>query len=343
MRQPSPHPLRAGLLALLASLAGGPLLAGELPLRAPAPTVGAVANPAPGVEIKVHPEGAAAGRAAPARIEGSVDAGSARLRSSFRLDPTGARPMERLETRLEGPAPGPLKMLVIGDTQAGGGGWSRRVNLGGLRFGRALAAAPDAPLAGGASDYEVAWGRLRPDPGADYGEVYSAAAYRAGLGGGLSAEARGEWTGARAAHGLELVQRVGPSTLQAVLARSDTAQQAGHKWGLQYLQAAGNASWKLKFDRAERDYSPLAGPPEARTALVAGAQLPLDRRTTAELAYSRALAVDATAADASLKLSARRLLAHKAQLGVGLSLQEGPQARWGASVSLSLPLEQQAP
>ncbi|HYF41885.1 MAG TPA: hypothetical protein VEA35_05490 [Ramlibacter sp.] len=252
--------------------------------------------------------------------------------------------MERLETRLEGPAPGPLKALVIGDTQGGGSGWSRRVSLGGLRIGRAVAPAPDAPLAlaGGASDYEVAWGRLRPDPGGDYGEVYSAAAYRAGLGGGLSAEARGEWTGARAAHGLELVQRVGPSTLQAVLARSDTAQQAGHKWGLQYQQAAGNASWKLRFDRAERDYLPVAGPAEARTALTAGAQLPLDRRTTGELAYSRVLAVDATAADASLKLSARRLLPHKAQLGVGLSLQEGPQARWGASVSLSLPLQQQA-
>ena len=332
-------------LLLCASLATGPgglAYAGE-----PAGTT--VAHPAPGVEVQYEPLAPDADTPGPARLDVSVQAPAGRLVSRFRLDPAAAQPMERLETRLELPSAGPLRSVVLGDTQASGGSWSHPVRIGGLRFGRALtirtpadAAAPAASMAAGASDYEVELGRLRlgPDRAEDsYGAGYAAAAWRTGLGAGLSAEARGEWTPQRTAQGLELQQRVGAAgTLQAVLARSQTADEDGLRWGLQLLHGQGPGAWRIDVQRAARDFTPVTGAPEARTALAAATQLPLGRRTLADLSYARAFGLEPGSAEATLKLATQTLLAPQTALGLGLSLHDRPQARWDPAVSLSLSL-----
>jgi hypothetical protein len=65
------------------------------------------------------------------------------LRTSVLVNPgPDGGQLERLDTRWQTQAPGPLQTLVVGDTFGSGGGWSRPVRFGGVRFGRGLTLRP---------------------------------------------------------------------------------------------------------------------------------------------------------------------------------------------------------
>ncbi|MBL0422004.1 hypothetical protein JI739_16760 [Ramlibacter sp. AW1] len=112
-----------------------------LPPLVPLPVV--EVRPASGVEIRLRPE-TPTEAASPARLEGLLDTGDWRLRSSVRVSPEDgpAWRVQRLDTGLQLQVPGPVQTLVLGDTLASGGGWSRPVRLGGLRLGRSLTLRP---------------------------------------------------------------------------------------------------------------------------------------------------------------------------------------------------------
>ncbi len=189
-------------------------------------------------------------------------------------------------------------------------------------------------LQAGASDYEVELGRLRDQPGA-----WAAAAWRVGLLQGLTAEARSEWMESRIAHGLELVQSAGGATLHASVAQSASPQDSGLRWAMGLVQGGEAGHWSLGWDSSERGFSPVGGGNEARAAWRAATRWQLGSGISAGLSYMRSLAWDAAEPESALKLAAQLPLAHRVNLSVGLSLQDGWQPGWGAALSLSVPLQ----
>ena len=201
-----------------------------------------------------------------------------------------------------------------------------------------------ALLKAGASDYEVEAGRLRSGwATADgrYGDGYAAAAYRAGLGGQFTAEARVEWTPERTAGGLELSRGFGGAgSVHAVLAQSETTQQSGVRWGMGLVGNSEGATWKLSWDGFDRGYTPLAATSDEarpRCRMQADATLPLWRGASAGLAYTRQTTWDAEAAG-TLGLTARFPVAARSILSMNYSLRPGTQSVWQAGVVLAVPL-----
>ncbi|HYD76979.1 hypothetical protein [Ramlibacter sp.] len=188
-------------------------------------------------------------------------------------------------------------------------------------------------LAPGATDYEVALGRVR-----DQDAGYAAGGWRLGLAPGLTAEARTEWMPSRLAHGVEVVQSAAGGMLQAVLAQSADAAGSGLRWGMGFVRSEDGMRWNLAWDAAERGYTTVAGGGEPRSALRAGTRWELGRRLTADLSYTRSRAWEAEAADAAWRFAAAVPLARRASLSLGLALREGPQAGWNAAMTLSVPL-----
>ena len=352
--------LRLLLPAVAGGLCGAAAAGDELLPVAPTerPRSAAV-RPAEGLEIHyelLSPSDVSAG---PARLEGVMSGARGELRSSWRVDPaaeSGQR-VGRLDTAWQTQAPGPLQTLVVGDIFAGGG-WSTPVRLGGVRMGRAPAARPGLvpPQAGvpaltalplldsGASDYEVEAGRVRSGWGtADdrYGESYTAAAYRAGLGSQLTAEARAEWTPSRAGAGLELSRGLGATgRVRAVLAQAGTTQQSGLRWGMGLVQSGDGATWSLAWDSFDRGFSApgaSAGDVDPRSRLYAGATLPLGRGISAGLGYTRQTPWASPVAG-QLELSASVPLPERSSLSLNYSHRAGVQPGWQAGLKLAVPL-----
>ena len=348
-------PAVAGGLCGAAAAAGDDLLP-VAPIERPR---SAAMRPAEGLEIHyelLSPSDVSAG---PARVEGVMSGARGELRSSWRVDPgaeTGQR-VGRMHTAWQMQAPGPLQTVVVGDIFAGSG-WSTPVRLGGIRMGRSPAARPGltAPqgavptvatlplLESGASDYEFQAGRLRSGWGtADdrYGESYTAAAYRAGLGAELTAEARAEWTPSRAGAGLELSRGLGATgRVRAVVAQSGSAQQSGLRWGMGLVQSGEGTVWSLAWDSFERGFSaPGAnlGDADPRSRLRADATLPLGRRISAGLAYTRQTPWESPVAG-QLELSAKFPLPERSSLSLNYSHRAGIQPGWQAGLKLAVPL-----
>lgn len=396
--RPRPSSARLLLAALLAG-AGAARVAAADPVPEPmalAAPHSAVLQPVPGVEVQY--ELLAPGSTTtpgPARVQGALDTGEGRLRSSVRIDPGAERHVGTVDTQWELPGRGPLRNLVLGDTYATGAGWSDPARLTGLRFGRAqalraplrvgdapalpslgfagagqgvneagqapfdarrwlpapaapaTAAAPvpgDAtPLEAGKTDYEVELGRLRngwDTPDRTYLSHYAAAAYRAGLGLGITAEARSEWTGLRSAHGLEVLKDIGAGArLQAVVAQSAAGAADGLRWGMGVVRNTDGLAWRLAFDTAERGYTTLTGGTEARSGLRAGATLPLGPRTSADVTLLRKMAWDAAEPETALDFATHVGLVRRMKLSFDVGLREGPQPGWRAGLSLSVPLD----
>lgn len=353
------HRLRFLLPTVAACVCGAAAASDQLLPMAPTERPrSAELRPAEGLQIRyelLSPSDVSAG---PARVEGVMSGARGELRSSWRVDPaaeTGQR-LGRLDTAWRTQAPGPLQTVVVGDIFAGGG-WSTPVRLGGVRMGRAPAArpglaapetaAPAVPtmplLESGASDYEIEAGRLRSGWGtADdrYGESYTAAAYRAGLGAQLTAEARAEWTPSRAGAGLELSRGLGTTgRLRAVLAQSGTAQQSGLRWGMGLVQSGEGAVWSLAWDSFERGFSApgASTDADARNRLRADATLPLGRRISAGLAYTRQTPWESPVAG-QLELSAKFPLPERSSLSLNYSHRAGVQPGWQAGLKLAVPL-----
>jgi outer membrane usher protein FimD/PapC len=370
----SPRIFRFLMLSATAyGLCGTPHASGQLLAAALEQPRAAAVRPLPGVEINydlLTPSDVAVG---PARLEGVVSGERGELRTSVLVDPGAEASLARLDTRWQTQLSGPLQTLVVGDTFGSGGGWSRPVRMGGLRLGRSLSlrpgfiAAPQAgiassaalpraptggqpsvaitaPLQAGASDYEIEAGRLRNGwSTADdhYGESYAAAAWRAGLGAELTAEARTEWTPSRAATGLEVSRGFGKTgSLNAVLAQSATAQEAGVRWGMGLAHNADGVAWMLSSDSFERGFTPLAtasGDADPRGRLQAGATLTLSGGTSARVSYARQTAWDSPAA-AVLGLGAQFSLLEHSSLALNYSQQAGAQPGWQAGLTLTVPL-----
>jgi outer membrane usher protein len=361
------------LPAMACGLCGAVHAAGQPLAAALEQPKAAAVRPLPGVEINydlLTPSDVPVG---PGRLEGVVSGAHGELRTSVLVDPGADARLARLDTRWQTQLPGPLQTLVVGDTFGSGGGWSRPVRLGGVRLGRGLslrpgftapsqagvassAALPSIPAGGhpavagrallpaGASDYEIEAGRLRSGwgTGADhYGESYAAAAWRAGLGAELTAEARGEWTPSRAATGLEVSRGFGRTGLMhAVLAQSATAQQSGLRWGMGLVHNTDGAVWTLSSDSFERGFTPLAaasGEADPRGRLQAGATLDLIAGASARITYARQTAWDSPAAGV-LGLGAQFSLPERSSLSLNYSQQVGAQPGWQAGLTLSVPL-----
>jgi outer membrane usher protein FimD/PapC len=137
--------LRLLLPAVAGALCAAPSARGESLSIAPAPgqPKAAAVRPAPGIEINYELLAPAETRPGAGRLDGSISGASGELRSSVLVDSVdGATRVTRLDTRWQTQAPGPLQTLVVGDTFGSGGGWSRPVRLGGVRFGRSLVLRP---------------------------------------------------------------------------------------------------------------------------------------------------------------------------------------------------------
>ena len=336
-----------------------------LPLAAPAqatpgPMRVAAVKPLPGIEINYDLLTGSAIGTGPARVQGVVSGSHGRLLTSALVNPgavEGQR-LARLDTSWQSHQPNALQTLVVGDTIGSGGGWSRTVRFGGVRFGRgvALRQLPGADLAGsqlsvgalaplqaGASDYEVEAGRLRTGWGtADhrYGDGYAAAAYRQGLGADLTAEGRAEWTPLQAAAGVEISHRLGDAgTVRATAAHSASAQESGMHWGLGFERNSPGGALTLSWGGFDRGFTPLAAVPgeaDPRGRLLAGASLPLWHRASASLTYSRQTRWDGPAATV-LGLVATMPLAAGCNLSLTYSQQAGAQAEWKAGLTLPMP------
>ncbi|WP_240786995.1 hypothetical protein [Ramlibacter rhizophilus] len=131
--------------ALAAAALAAPVVLAQAPgLAKPPPLPSAVAvRPAPNLEIRYRLL-EAPGSAGPGRLEGIVSGRQWELRSSMLVVP-GAELTPRtlrLDSGLQLEGMGPLRTVVVGDTLASGGAWSRPVRLGGLRLGRPLALPP---------------------------------------------------------------------------------------------------------------------------------------------------------------------------------------------------------
>jgi outer membrane usher protein FimD/PapC len=198
------------------------------------------------------------------------------------------------------------------------------------------------PLKGGATDYDVEIGRLRDGwdtPDRSYLSDYGAAGYRAGLGSGLTAEARTEWTAAQSARGVELLQELGAGvSVQAVAAQSVGADLSGRRWGMSVVRKGEGMAWRLAYAAADRDYRLVSGAPEAREGVRVGTSIALSRRATAEVSYLRTAAWDATP-DSTMLMATHVDLPRQARLSFDVAVGSNPQAPRRAAVSVTLPLD----
>jgi outer membrane usher protein FimD/PapC len=199
------------------------------------------------------------------------------------------------------------------------------------------------PLQRGKTDYDVELGRLRDGwdtPDRSYLAEYGAAGYRAGLGGGLTAEARSEWTGAQNANGVELLQQLGAGvSVHAVMARSTGTDLSGRRWGMSVVRKGQGIAWRLDYAAADRDYRLITGATEAREGMRVGTSIALSPKARAEVSYVRKAAWDATP-DSSMVLGTRVDLPRRAKVSfdVAVGTTNGEPSR-RAGVSLSLPFE----
>lgn len=114
------------------------------PAMAPAPTLPAAVSmrPAPGLEIRYGLLNES--EPGPGRLDGIVSGSRWELRGSMLLEPgetLGPRTL-RLDSGAQVDTGSGLGRVVVGDTLASGGGWSRPVRLGGIRIGRPLTIRP---------------------------------------------------------------------------------------------------------------------------------------------------------------------------------------------------------
>ena len=365
----SPLPPRAWRALVLFAVTGSacatvqaddPLLLAAPAQATSGPMRAAAVKPLPGVEINYDLLTGPPTSAGPARLQGMVSGSHGRLQTSALVNPGAAegQRLARLDTSWQSHQPNALQMLVVGDTIGSGGGWSRTVRFGGVRFGRGVAlrqlpgADPAssqlsvealAPLQAGASDYEVEAGRLRTGWGTadhQYGEGYAAAAYRQGLGADLTAEGRAEWTPLQAAAGFEINHRLGNSgSVRATAAHSGRAQESGMHWGLGFERNFPGGALTLSWGGFDRGFTRLAAVPgesDPRSRVVAGASFPLWRRASAGLTYSRQTRWDGPAATV-IGLVATLPLATGCNLSLTYLQQAGAQAEWKAGLTLPMP------
>jgi outer membrane usher protein FimD/PapC len=287
-----------------------------------------------------------AGWSAPARLTGLRFGRAQSLRAPLRADPAPFAAPAFTPTAVTAPTPFAAPTAFAAGVQPGG--------TDGLRAQaqRLLPAAggPSTPTLGdpqpleaGATDYEVELGRLRAGwdtTDRHYLGSYGSAAYRAGLGLGLTGEARAEWSDTAAAQGFELYKDLGSgATLQALAAQSVAPDVGGGgRWGAGLVVPGDLLRWKLTFAAADREFRSATGGAEARRGLRMESSWRW-RGTTLDASFSRNEIWDAVSPESIVALGSSFDLTRQVQLRMDLSRRFIVDPAWRAGVSVSLPLE----
>lgn len=284
-----------------------------------------------------------AGWSPPSRLTGLRIGRPLALRAPLRADPLA------LPAAFTGPsaaAPGPA--FAAQDVPSMG--WDGRWRDEARRLNPAAHVAPAAPTAGdpvhlgaGATDYEFEAGRLREGwDTADrrYLADYGAAAYRAGLGFGLTAEARTERSGTQTAQGLELLQALGGgASLQAIAAQSETEGLEGQRRGVALAGSGDALKWRVAYTAADRDFRSATGGAEAREGVRVETTYRLSARTTAQAALARQAHWDGLAPESTLALGTDVGLTGQVRMRLDLARRVSADPAWRAGVTMSMPLD----
>jgi hypothetical protein len=166
----------------------------------------------------------------------------------------------------------------------------------------------------------------------------TAAAWRARIDAGLTAETQGEWTSMRSGQALKLQQDFGAgSAAQALLASSRTTTAQGARWDLELTQATSLSRWSAGIDAADRSYVAASGARESRVGVRLGTQWLLLPHTRMEARYTRQVRWDAEEPVSSVMLGTRFDLPSRLSLVTGVETDAGDRRK--ASLTLTVPLE----
>jgi hypothetical protein len=166
----------------------------------------------------------------------------------------------------------------------------------------------------------------------------TAAAWRARLDPGLTAETLYDWTPVRSGQVLHLQQHFGEGHVaQAQLSSSRTASAQGSRWGFELSQVSALSRWTAGIDAAERSYVSGSGGPEARVGVRLGTQWLLLPHTRMEARYTRQVRWAAEEPVSSIMLGTRFDLPGRLSLVTGL--ETDADDRHKASLTLTMPLE----
>jgi len=271
------------------------------------------------------------GWSAPARLTGLRIGRSQALRAPLRADPAPFAAPAAFAAGVQAGGLDGLRTPAQRLSPTGGGGPSTPTP------GEASA------LAAGATDYELELGRLRAgwdSTDRNYLGSYGAAAYRAGLGLGLTGEARAEWSDTAAAQGFELHKDLGRgASLQALAAQSVAPDVGGGgRWGAGLVLPGDQLRWKLTFAAADREFRSATGGAEARRGLRMETSWRW-RRTSMDASFSRNEVWDAASPESVVALGSSFDLSRQVQLRMDVSRRFVIDPAWRAGVSVSMPLE----
>lgn len=288
------------------------------------------------------------GWSAPARLTGLRFGRAQSLRAPLRADPAPFAMPAYTAPAFAAPTTGfAMSPAFAAGVQPGGGTDDLRAQAQRLLPAPGGPSTPTPgdpqPLAAGASDYEVELGRLRngwDSTDRTYLGSYGSAAYRAGLGLGLTGEARAEWSDTAAAQGFELYKDLGSgATLQALAAQSVAPDVGGGgRWGAGLVLPGDLLRWKLTFAAADREFRSATGGAEARRGLRMETTWRW-RRTTLDASFSRNEVWDAVSPESIVALGSSFDLTRQVQLRMDVSRRFIMDPAWRAGVSVSLPLE----
>lgn len=289
-----------------------------------------------------------AGWSAPARLTGLRLGRAQSLRAPLRADPAPfAAPAFAPPAGFTMPAPFAAPPSFAAGVQPGGGVDALRAQAQRMLPATGGPSTPTPgdpqPLNAGATDYELELGRLRAgwdSTDRNYLGAYGAAAYRAGLGLGLTGEARAEWSDSAAAQGFELYKDLGRgATLQALAAQSVAPDVGGGgRWGAGLVLPGELLRWKLTYAGADREFRSATGGAEARRGLRMETSW-RGRRTSLEASFSRNEVWDAVAPESVVAVGSSFDLSRQVQLRMDLSRRYVVDPAWRAGVSVSMPLE----
>jgi hypothetical protein len=165
----------------------------------------------------------------------------------------------------------------------------------------------------------------------------TAAAWRAGLGSGLSAEAQGEKTPVRSGQAVQLQQAFGSQVARAQVSSSKAQDAQGSRWDVELTRATTQARFSAGIDAAERTYVSSSGGMEARNGLRLGTQWLVMPHTRMEARYTRQVRWDAVVPLSTVMLGTRFDLPRRMSLVTGVEVDN--ESRQKATATLTVPLE----
>jgi hypothetical protein len=166
----------------------------------------------------------------------------------------------------------------------------------------------------------------------------TAAAWRAPLWTGLTANTQAERTPMRSGQALQLRQELeGGHTAQALLSNSKTATAQGSRWDLEVAEVTGLSRWTAGFEAAESSYVSTSGAREARNGLRLGTQWPLSAQSRMEMRYTRQKHWYSQDPVSSVMVGTRFDLPLRASLAT--AVETDADSHHKASLTLTVPLE----